>query len=383
MITTTTTLIGFSAGKTTLPERLPLVAAVDRRRLAQRRVDRLQPGQVQHHDVADVPPRHGDQQGGEVPRQPERVVEPREVRTRTAWCRRRRSRPARRARSMFSRPRSRREHRRLPDEADDGEREHDREVVDALVDPGAADVLVEQVGEEHADRRADREPEDEHEVVEQRREQVAVEDREDLPVVLEADRADVGERREVVPLRERQPDGEHRRDPHQHDVQEGRDADHHAQPDPVAAGQRREAATTAPACGAPPRSSSASTWDSVTAAGRAFTRRCTSPSGPRRRRGSSRCCAGSAMKSARAAPTTLAAKSGSVSRSRNWAMYFAAPTSLGRLLLQRVVAASVGAVVGGDDRRVRRRCRRRSRRHRRGRSSSALAPSSLPARRPS
>ena len=33
------------------------------------------------------------------------------------------------------------------------------------------------------------------------------------------------------------------------------------------------------------------------------------------------------MKSARAAPTTLAAKSGFVSRSRNWAMFAVAPTS--------------------------------------------------------
>ncbi len=47
-------------------ERLPLAGAVDRRRLAQRRVDRLQPGEVQHHDVAGVPPADGDQDGPQV-----------------------------------------------------------------------------------------------------------------------------------------------------------------------------------------------------------------------------------------------------------------------------------------------------------------------------
>ena len=54
---------------------------------------------------------------------------------------------------LVEQPLALREHHALPDEADDGEREHDREVVDALVDAGAADVLVEQVGEEHAERR--------------------------------------------------------------------------------------------------------------------------------------------------------------------------------------------------------------------------------------
>ena len=39
-------LIGRITGNTTLEERLRLARAVDRRRLAQRRVDALQPGQV-------------------------------------------------------------------------------------------------------------------------------------------------------------------------------------------------------------------------------------------------------------------------------------------------------------------------------------------------
>ena len=56
---------------------------------------------------------------------------------------------------------------------------------------------------EQTKRRAD-----EHEVVEQRREQATVEDREDLPVVLEPDELDRGQRREVVPRRERQGDGD-------------------------------------------------------------------------------------------------------------------------------------------------------------------------------
>ena len=66
VMTTTTTLIGFIDREHDVPEGLPLVAAVDRGRLAQRRVDALQPGEVQHHDVADVPPGDGDQDGGEV-----------------------------------------------------------------------------------------------------------------------------------------------------------------------------------------------------------------------------------------------------------------------------------------------------------------------------
>ena len=43
----------------------------------------------------------------------------------------------------------------LPDEADDGQRQHDRQVQRALVEARAADVLVEQHGEEDAERRRD------------------------------------------------------------------------------------------------------------------------------------------------------------------------------------------------------------------------------------
>ena len=54
-------------------ERLPLVGAVDRRRLAQRRVDGLQPGEVEDHDVADVAPAGGDE---DRPQVDARVAEP-------------------------------------------------------------------------------------------------------------------------------------------------------------------------------------------------------------------------------------------------------------------------------------------------------------------
>ena len=47
-------------------ERLARVRAVDRRRLTQRRVDALQAGQVQDHDVADVAPAGRDEDGPDV-----------------------------------------------------------------------------------------------------------------------------------------------------------------------------------------------------------------------------------------------------------------------------------------------------------------------------
>ena len=59
--TRTMMLIGRITGKTTWKNVLHLAGAVDRGRLAQRRVDALQPGQVEQHDVADVPPARGDQ----------------------------------------------------------------------------------------------------------------------------------------------------------------------------------------------------------------------------------------------------------------------------------------------------------------------------------
>ena len=49
-----------------LEEGLPLVGAVDRGRLAQRRVDALQAGQVEQHDVAGVPPAGRDQDRPQV-----------------------------------------------------------------------------------------------------------------------------------------------------------------------------------------------------------------------------------------------------------------------------------------------------------------------------
>ena len=84
---------------------------------------------------------------------------------------------------------------------------------------------------------------------------------------------------------------------------------------------------------------------------------------------------GSAMKSARATPTTLAAKSGSVSRSRNCAMYVAELTSSTDRCWSALYAL-VSAPRGGDHGRVHGDVGvDRSRRAEAG--SSALAPSSL------
>ena len=47
----------------------------------------------------------------------------------------------------------------LPDEADDGQRQDDRQVQRALVEAGEPDLLVEEHGEEDAERRGDEEEE--------------------------------------------------------------------------------------------------------------------------------------------------------------------------------------------------------------------------------
>ena len=70
-------------------------------------------------------------------------------------------------------------------------------------------------------------------VVDQRLEEVPLEDGEDLVVVLEADPVDVAEP-DAVPVREREQDRGDRRDPDQPDVQDGRDPDHR-QHDPAVA----------------------------------------------------------------------------------------------------------------------------------------------------
>ena len=66
-------LIGRIAGKTTRQNVCHGVGAVDQRGLAQRRVDRLEAGEVEHHHVAGLPPARLDQQRPQVE---VRVAEP-------------------------------------------------------------------------------------------------------------------------------------------------------------------------------------------------------------------------------------------------------------------------------------------------------------------
>ena len=91
----------------------------------------------------------------------------------------------------------------LPHESDDGQREHDRREEDALVEPRAADVLVEQVGEQHAERGwPDEQENQQYRVVDQRLKEVLVEDIEDLVVVLESDPVNIAEP-DALPVGER------------------------------------------------------------------------------------------------------------------------------------------------------------------------------------
>ncbi len=64
--TRTMMLIGRITGNTTEKKVLAWAGAVDGGRLPQRRVDALQPGQVEQHDVAGVLPAGGDQHRPEV-----------------------------------------------------------------------------------------------------------------------------------------------------------------------------------------------------------------------------------------------------------------------------------------------------------------------------
>ena len=76
---------------------------------------------------------------------------------------------------------------RLPDDADHGQRQDHREVEDVLVDAAAADLPVEQDGEEDADRRGDEHEERQpQQVVAERRPEERVLGEQER-VVLEAD----------------------------------------------------------------------------------------------------------------------------------------------------------------------------------------------------
>src|SRR5437763_410430 len=100
----------------------------------------------------------------------------------------------------------------LPHEAHDRKREDDRGEEDAMVESRAPNIPIEQVCQEDAERRRPDEEEDqEHRVVDQRLEEVRLENREDLLVVLEANPFDVVEP-DPLPLGEREQDRGDRRD---------------------------------------------------------------------------------------------------------------------------------------------------------------------------
>ncbi len=94
-------------------ERLALVGAVDLGGLAQRRVERLQAGQVEDHDVADVAPARGDEHRPEVEA---RVAEPVDQVVVGGPSEHVVDEP------LLGRV------LQLPDDPDDGQRQHDRQV---------------------------------------------------------------------------------------------------------------------------------------------------------------------------------------------------------------------------------------------------------------
>src|SRR5207248_4421746 len=115
------------------------------------------------------------------------------------------------------------------------ERENDGEEEDALVDPAAADPLVQLVREQEAERRRDEGEDSEpdqvvlHSLPERRI------DRGDLAVVLGAHPVRVRDPADPVPVREREQDRPDRREPDQAADDDRRHADHHADGDAIAA----------------------------------------------------------------------------------------------------------------------------------------------------
>ena len=90
----------------------------------------------------------------------------------------------------------------LPHESNDGQREHDRGEVDTLKKPRPANVLVQNVGEQHAEQCwKDKEENQQYRVVDQGLIEVLVEDIEDLVVVLYPDPFNVAEA-DALPVRE-------------------------------------------------------------------------------------------------------------------------------------------------------------------------------------
>ena len=101
----------------------------------------------------------------------------------------------------------------LPDEPDDGQRQHDGHVQDALVEAGATDLLVKEDSEENPDRRRDEqeEPEPQQVVLEGGPERLVL--RQQVDVVGQADGLDIGDAADPVPTCEREKDGQDDRQP--------------------------------------------------------------------------------------------------------------------------------------------------------------------------
>jgi len=190
----------------------------------------FRPGQVEDHDVADVPParRHQHRPQVEV-----RVAEPVDQVALLGA-----------AEQVVEQALLRRVDE-LPDEADDRQRQHHRQVQGALVDAGRPELLVELEGQEQPEGGRDQQEEHQpDEVVLHRRPERRV-DGEDLPVVLQPDPLDGVQAADAVPAGERQRHRQHGRHPDEGEVEQGRDGDHHRQDELVPPGEPG-AAPTAP-----------------------------------------------------------------------------------------------------------------------------------------
>ena len=194
-------------------EGLALVRPVDLRRLAQRRVHTLEPRQVQEHDVAGLLPRRRHECGPEV--EPRVAV------------------PVDGAAGQTVDEALVLAVDQLPDEADQREGQHDRQVDRRLVDPRPADLPVEQDGEEDAERRRDEEVHGQPDEVVLHRGPERRVDRDDVDVVLQADELDRAEGADPVPVRERQDHRADGREPDQPDEQERRHHHHEDDDEPV------------------------------------------------------------------------------------------------------------------------------------------------------
>ena len=135
VMTRITMLIGRSTGNTTRKNVWRSLAPSICGGLAEARVDRLEAGEVEDHHVADLAPAGGDEHRPQVD---VLVAQPVDHVALLVG-----------AQDAVDEALGRRV-LELPDEADDGQRQDDRQVQRALVEAGAADVLVQEHGEEDA-----------------------------------------------------------------------------------------------------------------------------------------------------------------------------------------------------------------------------------------